>query len=122
MSANLSEYCVTKKYTLQEALDQIQRNKNRNVFILDDEDRVVGILSQGDAVRALCRGTDIHVGIDGLYSPSFFYLTKYDWDAAMRFVRDKGITLIPIVDDNFQLVDVITPGDIIAYLEGLSNE
>lgn len=112
----LSIYCVTPAYTLKEALDQISENHNRNVFVVD-EGKVVGILSQGDAVRALCRGADILQSISGLYSPTFFYLRSRDMSAAKELVKDKGVTLIPVVDEGFSLVDVITPADVIASLE-----
>ena len=32
---DLSIYCVTPSYTLKEALDQINENHNRNVFVVN---------------------------------------------------------------------------------------
>ena len=113
---DLSIYCVTPSYTLKQALDQINENHNRNVFVVN-RGKVVGILSQGDAVRALCQGANILQPVSGLYSPSFYYLRLRDMDAAKALVKDKGITLIPVVDEDFSLVDVITPADVIASLE-----
>lgn len=113
---DLSVFCVAPTYTLKEALDQINENHNRNVFVVDDG-KVVGILSQGDAVRALCRGTDMLQRVSSLYSPSFCYLRSRDMSAARRLVKERGVTLVPVVDDGFVLVDVITPADVIASLE-----
>lgn len=118
---DLSMYCVTPRYTLREALDQITESKNRNVFVVEGG-RVVGILSQGDAVRALCRGADLLQPIEGLYSPTFIYLRERDMAAARDLVKEKGVTLIPVIDEAFGLVDVITPGDVISYLEGADDE
>ena len=118
---DLSMYCVTPGYTMMEALDQITENRSRNVFVVEDG-RVVGILSQGDAIRALCRGVDLLKPIEGLYSPTFFYLRTRNMDAACRVVKARGVTLIPVIDEDFRLVDVITPADVISYLEESSHE
>lgn len=122
MDSSLAVYCVTPTYTIREALNQIEENRSRGVFVIGNGDRVEGFLSQGDIIRALCVGADIYSSIRHFSSPSFLYLKDRDMDKAFGLLKERGMTLFPVVDDDFKLIDVITLFDIMEYIDRrLSN-
>lgn len=113
-----NHFCVNKNFTIREALEFISANKSRAVLVVDDQDRVTGFLSQGDIIRALLSGADLFARIDSYASPSFFYLRSYDLDKAAELAKKKGMTLFPVVDDDFKLMNIITLFDVLEYLGG----
>lgn len=122
MDSSLAVYCVTPTYTIREALNQIEENRSRGVFVIGNGDRVEGFLSQGDIIRALCVGADIYSSIQHFSSPSFLYLKDRDMDKAFGLLKERGMTLFPVVDDDFKLIDVITLFDVMEYIDRrLSN-
>ena len=114
---DLSVYCITPNYTIKGALAQIEENKNRAVLVVDDLGRVSGLLSQGDIIRALTSGANLFTSVGQFSSPSFVYLKSRDLEKAYRLAKTRGMTIFPVLDDEFKLIDVLTLFDVFAYVE-----
>lgn len=114
---DLSIYCITPSYTIKEALAQIEENKNRAVLVVDDLGRVSGLLSQGDIIRALASGTNFFASVGQFSSPSFMYLKSRDLEKAYQLAKTRGMTIFPVLDDDFKLIDVLTLFDVFDYVE-----
>lgn len=113
----MNKYCIHQGYTIKEALDRIDASKNRVAVVLNDSEKVIGVVSQGDIIRALCSGKSIFARVRDIVQPSFLYLNSRDYEAAYKLFRKKKVTLLPIVNEDFELIDVITLDDIYDYLE-----
>ena len=61
MSHELSTFIVTPTATLLETSGIIQAGMNRTAVVVEDVDsmKVIGILSEGDVMRALLKGADV---------------------------------------------------------------
>lgn len=113
----VTDYCISQNYTIKEAIDSIDAGTKRVAIVLDEEERVVGIISQGDIIRALAQGMDLYSRVAAILRPNFYYLNEKDMKAAYAVFKGKSITLLPVVGEDFRLLDVITIDDIYAYLE-----
>lgn len=111
------KYCVKEDYTIKEALEVIDANKDRVVVVMGKEDKVVGIVSQGDILRALVRGGDLYARLSTIVKPSFLYLNERDMQKAFHIFKKTQITMLPVIDKEYRLKDVITLKDIYDYLE-----
>ena len=112
----LRDFIVDYKATLIQAARQIQKNKNRSVIVVR-ENRVIGVVSEGDILRALLKGMNVHTPLNEFMDFSFRYLMKKDYVEAYNLFKKYLFSLLPIVDENFQLQDVITLKDIFIWLE-----
>ena len=110
-------FCVKKDYTILEAIDRIEAAKNRAVIVLNERDSVIGVLSQGDIIRALISGKDLRARIESLIRPNFFYIKDYDMRRAYEIFKKFELTILPVVDDDFHLKSVITISDIYRYID-----
>lgn len=54
----IRRYCVSESYTIKEVLEQFESQNDRVAIVIDDHDHVVGVVSQGDILRALSAGAD----------------------------------------------------------------
>jgi CBS domain-containing protein len=111
------KYCVRDTYTIKEVIDQFEKNHERASIILNANKKVIGIISQGDIIRALSDNIDIYTYITTIVKPSFLYLEKRNMEMAYKIFKEKMITLLPIIDEDFKLQDIITIRDIYQYLE-----
>jgi mannose-1-phosphate guanylyltransferase / mannose-6-phosphate isomerase len=114
--ANLDQYTIASSATLLDAVEKIQRNRSRCVFALQ-QNKVVGVLSEGDVMRALLKGISVYTVLGELINPSFAYLTERDIHRAFEMVKKHHFAVIPVVDDDFHLYDVITLSDVLAHVE-----
>lgn len=114
---NFLKYCISENYTIYEAIAIIEQSKERNVFVVNVQNKIIGVLSQGDVLKAILDGVGMHVKITKIYNKSFIYLKEKDIDKALKFVKNKNISLVPVINDYFELIDIITINDMINYLE-----
>ena len=108
----LEDFTIPLSCTLLDAAETIEHNHSRCAIVLEAE-KVVGILSEGDVLRALLRGANVHSPISEYFNPSFKFLGNVDKKKALELFREHGITLIPVMDDDFRLIGVITWKDIL---------
>lgn len=103
----LSQYTVQSSGTLLDVAQAIAINRSRCVIVINDS-KAVGVISEGDLVRALLRGTDIYSSMESFIHHGFSFLLERDMDLALELFRSRGISLIPILNGAFGLEDVIT--------------
>lgn len=116
MDAALLKYTVPADCTLLDAVEAIKNNRSRCVVVVKDE-RVVGVVSEGDIMSAALAGTDLHAHVDDFVQHNFKFLPTRDIPQALALMRRFGVTLVPIVDHELHLLDVITIADVLNTLQ-----
>ncbi|MDD2972497.1 MAG: CBS domain-containing protein [Lachnospiraceae bacterium] len=113
----MEKYCVSENYTIKEVLAQFESANDRVAIVLNGNKKVVGVVSQGDIIRALSAGMSIYEKVSQIIQSSFLHLYEKNMEKAYEIFKKKKISLLPIIDKNGYLSDVITNSDIYIYLE-----
>lgn len=110
MPTPLSDVCVLPTFTLLETAKVIERGMHRTAVVVEDftSYKVLGIVSEGDILRALIRGTDVHSPIREFMKVNFRSLKTPDMRQAFALFSERGFALIPVVDDELRLQSVVT--------------
>lgn len=102
---------ISKDKTLLQALEQINSFKNEPLvlFVIDDDGRMVGTLTDGDSRRALIAGASVNDFAEKIMHRDFRYMKKEDVNNVSEIRRQKEMQmkLVPILDENMHIVDVI---------------
>lgn len=123
MVDNLEKYLIDSRCTLIDAAKLMNINKSRCV-IVHSSNKVFGIISEGDLIRALLRGADVHSIIEPYVNYGISYLLSRDIKQALTLFRNKGISLIPVLNDSMNLEGVITLSDVlnqVDLIDGVGN-
>ena len=110
---SIEKYIVSVDAIIKDAIELINKNKSRCVVVVNEEYKVFGVISEGDILRILIDGKNIYSPLKNSININFKYLNFYDKKESLNLVRNYGITLIPIVDKNLILKDVISIHDLI---------
>ncbi len=112
------KYLLKKGSTVRDALARFNiLAKDAIVFIVTEDNKLVGSLTDGDVRRGLLKG----VGIDNLVdeiietNPRFIRKGERDITKVIEY-REKNFRIIPILDKNDHIVNVINFGEIKSYL------
>lgn len=106
-----TRHIIHQNKTLLEALSHI--NSLRNVplvlFVVDDNNKMVGTLTDGDSRRALIAGAQIEDKISTVIERNFNYLIKgINYDVKhLRQQKAMKMKLIPILDDQNHIIEII---------------
>ena len=98
---------ITADTTVKKALDIIEKRKLRHLPVVDDDEALVGIVSEKDLLRA-----KDHTRIDSIMSRDVITVTEYTaLEEAARIMADHKISSLPIMR-NGKLVGIITETDL----------
>lgn len=107
----MNKHIINKKKTLLEALSQISAlpPSPMVLFVVDDENRMVGTLTDGDSRRALVKGASVHDKTEVIMHRDFRFLQEginYD----VRHIQEQKkmqMKLVPVLDADRHILDVI---------------
>ncbi len=97
---------------MEDAIAVIQKNNSRCVVVVGKDQKVVGVFSEGDVLRAILAGIDVHTPLRSLLKPSFHYLQSRDLTAARKLLIS-GIALVPVISVDFKLQSIILLQDVL---------
>jgi dTDP-glucose pyrophosphorylase/CBS domain-containing protein len=101
--------------SLRDALAAIDRAACQVALIVDDERRLLGTLSDGDARRALLRGMSLTDRVAGvMHSDPIRARATDDREAILALMRQRGLHQIPLVDSRGVVVGLKVVDDFLA--------
>ena len=106
-----NNHIISKDKTLLEALSQINNFPSEPLvlFVVDDENRMVGTLTDGDSRRALISGVSVADRAEKIMHRNFNYLSLSDIDDVKKIKQQKELKmkLVPVLDEKMHIVDII---------------
>ena len=109
----LSKYYLSSSSLIIDAIESIENNSSRCVIILNSSKKVIGVISEGDIIRLLLEQVNLKSPLKNVINKSFQFLNsdqKID-DNMVFDIIFRGVTLIPIINNNRELVDIIVSSD-----------
>lgn len=104
-------HIIHKGKTLLDALTQINSigTGAMVLFVVDDDRRMVGTLTDGDSRRALIAGASVTDTAESVMHRDFNYMTVEDIADVKEIKRQKNLLmkLVPVLDHEGHIVDVI---------------
>lgn len=103
---DIRPYIVRQNMKIMDAVAVIDQNGKKIAFAVDDDDKLLGTVTDGDLRRYILRNGDLSGTVDSLinYKPRFFYEDKVvDYE---KFMLEHEITAIPILSRDKKLVRI----------------
>ena len=119
---DLSRYTIIKNSNLKDASSAIESIKDRAVLVIDEEKRIIGLISSGDIIRALISDVNIYSRVDNYLRTNFVYALedeKINKEKIEDIFLNQQLSLLPIVNKQMQLKSVIT---LRSYLRSLKSK
>ena len=108
-----AKYSIEDGCSLLEAAEAIIASKARAVVVLRNAS-VVGVISEGDILRALMRGADLRGPLSPHMVLSMKFLRAADWVSALSIFQRHAVSMLPVVDEGMHLLQVITMKDVLS--------
>lgn len=114
---SISEFLVHEKQPIKDAIKVIQGNLSRCAVVINDANKVVGVFSEGDVLRAILNEVDLYVPVKKVVKPSFLSIESRDLKKAFGLMKKHGISLVPIINESYELSGVITLLEVLEKLD-----
>lgn len=117
MALDLSIYTIQQDDSVISALSKIDANKQGFVVIVDGDNIVKGVLTDGDMRRALINGSKVQDCISKIYRKDAKIIKVSDGlGSVTELFKNQAIRFLPIVDEDGKLVNLITKSQMYSLL------
>ncbi len=91
--------------TIKEAMLKIEKNRIRTVFLVDEKDKLCGVVTDGDIRRGLLDGAGLNDSVSILSKDNFEYAKWNDSAECIAKKFSASVSIVPIVDADMHLID-----------------
>lgn len=109
--------CLRSSETVLQAIDKLETSQVQIAFVLDDADKLLGVVTNGDIRRHLLEGGKTDDSVQDCMNVSFRSAKHTASREELLKLLDLGFNAIPLVDRGGRLVDVVTPQSLSASPE-----
>ncbi|WP_282048773.1 nucleotidyltransferase family protein [Maribacter aquivivus] len=115
---NYKDHLLLTQSTIREALIKLQDlAKDAILFVVDDEDKLLGSLTDGDIRRGLIDGVEVTDNVNKIIQPNPKFIRKGEKNLEKIIeYREGNYRILPVLDDNNIVVTVINFRLIRSYL------
>lgn len=112
--SNVKNIVLTKGDTVLKALELLDLHALRIVLVVDENNHLLGSITDGDIRRGLLKGQDLHASVESVMhtSPYSIEEDKLTNRQVFEIMREKRYLALPVIK-NGQLVNIITLDDLI---------
>lgn len=103
------KYTIKSFSTILQALTALNEigHASQTLFVVDEEERMVGTLTDGDIRRSLIAGKPLNTPVGSVMHTNFQFMMESDWNVRkLKTLRKKDILFIPILDAQQHIVGV----------------
>lgn len=115
---NFRDHLVFSGSTIKQALIQLDvLAKDAILFIIDQQEKLIGALTDGDVRRGLIKGISIDDTVNSVIqeNPKFIRKGERDIDKVIEY-REGNFRILPVIDQDDKVVNVINFREIRSYL------
>ena len=107
-TASFLNFVVLETDTLHTALLAIERNVHRTVVVTNNDNIVVGVLSDGDARMSLIDGRLLSTPVHRIMNADFIAVSPKEHAKAKEILAQGHIFVIPVVNSKGTLLEILT--------------
>jgi dTDP-glucose pyrophosphorylase len=103
----LPKLVISGKSTIRQAMQAIDSNAREVVLVADDQERIVGIITDGDIRRGLLSGLTLNSSVIDVMTRDFFAVTpEVDRASVLDLMKARSLQHVPVFDQNRRLIAV----------------
>ncbi|KHM51034.1 nucleotidyltransferase, partial [Anaerovibrio lipolyticus] len=109
----IQEFVSTLPLTVVEAMAQIDVHAHDAglVFIVDNIQRLIGCITDGDIRRWILNGGQLNASVEDVMHKNPIFLHESERNRAKMLMMEKVIRAIPIVNDSKNIIDIVLSQD-----------
>lgn len=109
MIMELNKYMIQCTSSIIDVIKKIDNNKKGFVFVVDQDQAINGILTDGDIRRALMNDYKLSSKVSLIVNPNYQYLNENDnFETVVNKFKDEKIEFLPILNSNRKICNILT--------------
>jgi len=99
---------INKNTSLKDSLVKLNENPNMQTLLIEDDNKIIGTVTDGDIRRGLINGLSQNNLISDFMLTDFTFLTKGKYQPEkLAIIKSKELKIIPVLNENGSLFEVL---------------
>ena len=109
MKRDLSLFTINFNSSVYDAAVKIKENSTRTLIIVNDNEKVIGVISEGDLLQSLLNHDSPSISVTDIMNRAFLSCLESSYPKKIEIISwlRQGALLIPVCDSAGNIVDVI---------------
>lgn len=107
----VTNLCGKASLTVVEAMERIDANEKGILFIISEDERLIGAVTDGDIRRWLVKTANLTAEVKDVMNKNPKFLYTKDRAKAITYMQEKKIRALPILNSHTKLVDIVLEDD-----------
>ena len=106
---DIVSHTIHRHSTVTDAFVQMDKlGQHLTLFVVDDENRLMGTLTDGDIRRGLIKGLGLLDKVELFMFRNFSYVTKNNFTVQdVAGIKEKGVLLLPVLDEDKRIAKIV---------------
>lgn len=108
MITEFGSILINKKASVKEAMKQLDITAEKILFVVEEENKLIGSITDGDIRRWILKDGDLFESVDCVCNKgTYFVHSKYNLDNIKEEILLRRIEYVPVVDDNRRIIEFL---------------
>jgi CMP-N,N'-diacetyllegionaminic acid synthase len=113
MSSSIRLFFMSKDVTLRAAMQQLEVTEERILFVIDEDRRLFGSVTDGDIRRWILTNDSLEGRAEAICNKHPYAVSSaYRMEDVRRVMLERNIACIPVVDEGGRIVDLLFWGQV----------
>jgi dTDP-glucose pyrophosphorylase len=113
MNSRIAEFLAQRVTSLRDAIRKLDDSHRKILFIVEDDGRLFGALTDGDVRRWILASKDLDEQVSDVCNSDPVWIgTGYNLEDIKRLMLEHRIQAVPILDTNRQIIEVLFWDDV----------
>tara|TARA_B100000989_G_C19430676_1_gene422901 strand:+ start:385 stop:735 length:351 start_codon:yes stop_codon:yes gene_type:complete len=109
---NLDKYIIDFNASINDTIIAMDKTSFRTL-VVEKNKKIVGVVTEGDLLRSFVNGYSPNNSIFEIVKYDFKYVKKDNINKAKKIIKNNLILLLPILNNNMELIDIKTINDVL---------
>jgi dTDP-glucose pyrophosphorylase len=109
MLMDYRKHLIQHSETVRDALSRLNTlAADAILFVIDEENRLIGSLTDGDIRRGFIKGLDLHAGLTDFIQPNPTYIVSDNYTIEqLELYKERNLKIIPILNESHQVISIL---------------
>ncbi|MHA1384774.1 MAG: nucleotidyltransferase family protein [Candidatus Helarchaeota archaeon] len=108
MIDKFSSILINKNASVKEALEQLDKTAEKILFVVDEENKLIGSLTDGDVRRWILKDGDLCAEVSSVcYKGTYYVYTGYSLDDVKKEIFKRKIVYVPVLNKDKEIIEFI---------------
>jgi predicted transcriptional regulator len=106
--SEINKLFIKKNSSIKEAMAVIDKGAIRFALVVDDDEKICGVVTDGDIRRGILRGTGINESIMNVVNKNFVYAEiGMKEEEILEILEKNQVGTLPLIDENKKVKDIL---------------